>query len=326
MRSVASTKVSIVVPCYDEEDGIRDFHDALCSVLVRLPEYQFEILFVDDGSRDGTVDILNELAAEDDRVNVLELSRNFGHQIALSAGLDAASGDAVILMDSDLQHPPELIPRLLEGWAEGHDIVSAVRTYSSSENIYKRLSSSLFYRLINLMSDTEIVPGTADFCLLSRQAYSALRSLPERHRFLRGLTSWIGFRRTFVHYTAPVRQHGTSKYSLKHMIALALTAVFSFSGFPLQITIRLGELFILLGAFYLSYIVGRFFLVGDLVPGWASVLSVVLLMGGVQLLFLGIMGEYVIRIFEETKQRPLYLLRERPSIRERHSSTPKSEE
>ena len=303
-------QISIVVPCYFEEEGIRVFHEELSAALQKLVDYRFEILFVDDGSQDRTVEILKEIAGIDDRVQILQLSRNFGHQIALSAGLDRANGDAVIFMDSDLQHPPELIPEMLKLWQDGAEIVSTIREYSAEEGALKKISSQTFYRVINFLSDTEIVAGSADFVLLGCDACTALRNCPERHRFLRGMVSWIGYRRVFLPFQANPRRLGESKYTFRKMIGLALTAVLSFSGASLRITIRLGFFLMVCGLIYLCYILGRFLFIGDLVPGWASVLSVVLLMGGMQLFFLGVLGEYVLRIFEESKRRPLYLLKD----------------
>lgn len=315
-----TTSLSIIVPCYCEEEGIRHFYDALRKCLgdsdgweraeEGVPAFRWDVIFVDDGSHDRTLEVLTDLSADHDNITVVALSRNYGHQVAISAGLDQATGDAVVLMDADLQHPPSLIPEMLRRYYAGFDVVSMVREYSPETSSLKRLSSQSFYWLINLLSDTRIPAGCADFVLLSRAAYQAVRLMPERHRFLRGMISWIGFPRTYIPFTAPARIHGESKYTLAKMVRLALTAVYSFSAVPLRITIRMGLVLMLAGALYLAYIVFRYFFIDDLVQGWASVIGVMVLLGGMQLLFLGVLGEYVIRIFEEAKGRPIYFARQ----------------
>ncbi len=230
----------------------------------------------------------------------------------MTAGIDAARGDAVILMDSDLQHPPALIPEMVRRWREGNDVVSAVRKTTRSVSPFKRLTSGGFYWLINLLSDTRIVSGAADFCLLSRRAHRALRRMPERHRFLRGMVSWIGFQRAFIHFEAPDRPAGHSKYTLLKMVHLALNATFSFSSVPIRLATQVGLVTIALSLIYLAYIVVCLFVRRDLVPGWASIIFLTTFLGGVQLAFAGILGEYVARIFEEVKHRPLYMLKQKP--------------
>ena len=306
--------VTVVAPCFNEASGIRAFHKQVRTVLDGLPGTEGRIVFVDDGSSDGTLDELNAIAAHDADVEVYSLSRNFGHQIALSAGLDVARGDAIVMMDSDLQHPPELIPELVRQWRDGFDVVSAVRNTTSGASPFKRATASGFYWLINRISDIEIVPGAADFCLLSRRAHEALSSMPEYHRFLRGMVSWIGFRRTFVPFDAPKRSAGASKYTLLKMFGLAVDALLSFSASPMRIASRMGAVLAVFGFVYLAYIIERYLFVGDLVPGWGSTVSVLLIVGGMQLVFIGLTGEYLSRIFEETKRRPLYLFKQRPTV------------
>jgi len=302
----------VVTPCYNEENVIELYYEATKPVLKSIPELDHRIVFVDDGSQDATLERLNALAARDPAVRVYSLSRNFGHQIALTAGLDAARGDAVIIMDSDLQHPPALIPEMVRLWREGNDVVSAVRTNTRKSTVFKRFMSGGFYWLINLLSDTRIVTGAADFCLLSRRAHRALRRMPERHRFLRGMVSWIGFRRTFLQFEAPDRPAGRSKYTFLKMAHLALNATFSFSSMPIRLATQVGVVTVLLSLIYLAYILVCFFLNRDLVPGWASIIFLTTFLGGVQLAFAGILGEYVARIFEEVKRRPLYMLKQKP--------------
>ena len=312
-------KLCIVSPCYNEAEVIGLFHAALKAVLTQLEDLDHEIILVDDGSSDTTLEVLNQLAVDDPAVTVLSLSRNFGHQVALTAGLERARGDAVIMMDSDLQHPPALIPEMVRCWRdEGFDVVSAVRKRTVGAGLFKRLSSEGFYTLLNFLSDTRIEPGAADFCLLSRRARRALVRMPERHRFLRGMISWMGFRRKFVPYEAAARAAGHSKYSLQKMVRLALDATFSFSVAPIRLGIRLGLASLGLGGIYLAYILLRAAFFGGLVQGWGSLISVVLILGGIQLTLIGLIGEYVGRIFEQVKARPIYLLKQR----RRHRRSP----
>jgi dolichol-phosphate mannosyltransferase len=304
----------VVAPCCNEADGLREFYQQLSRKLSALPDCQYQIVLVDDGSSDATPQILADLAREDPAVRVLSLSRNFGHQVALTAGLDAAEGDAVIMMDADLQHPPALIPEMIACWQQGADIVSGIRQATHGAAWWKSATSGLFYRLINLLSDTYIVPGAADFCLLSRRAHQALLSVRERQRFLRGIVSWIGFQRTFIPFEAPPRYAGKSSYSLAKMIRLAMTAVISFSSAPLRMATRLGLLVSAAGFGYLVYILLAWLFLKRVEPGWTSTISVILILGGVQLVFMGLLGEYLAVVYEEAKRRPLYILKQ-PSPR-----------
>jgi len=307
-----SQVLCVVTPCYNEEDVIERFYETLKPALKSLHGLDHRIIFVDDGSRDKTLERLNALAARDPAVLVYSLSRNFGHQIALTAGLDAARGDAVIMMDSDLQHPPGLIVEMVQRWREGSDVVSAVRKTTEKSNLFKRLTSAAFYWLINLLSDTQVVSGAADFCLLSGRAHRALRKMPERHRFLRGMVSWIGFKRAFVFFEAPDRAAGRSKYTLFKMLQLAFNATFSFSIAPIRLATQIGLFTVLLSLVYLVFIITCYFAGWPLAPGWASIIFVVTFLGGVQLAFVGILGEYIARIFEEVKGRPLYVFKQKP--------------
>ena len=304
--------VCVVAPCYNEGDVIRTFYEALKRVLVGLRDLDHRILFVDDGSEDRTLSALNEIAALDPCVLVYSLSRNFGHQVALSAGIDAAEGDAIIVMDSDLQHPPELIPKMVSLWREGHDVISAVRSTTQDDGLFKRLTSKAFYCAINRLSDTPIVAGAADFGLLSRRAHRALKQLPERHRFVRGMVAWIGFKRVLLPFEAPKRAAGCSKYTVRKMLRLASDATFSFSVAPIRLAGRIGALTVVLSLMYLGYTLVRFFVYKDAVPGWASQVFITVFIGGVQLAFIGILGEYLARVFEEVKRRPIYLFKQEP--------------
>ncbi len=234
-------KVCVVSPCYREQDGIVAFHAELKRVLVEECKFlEHEIIFVDDGSGDATLERLKEIAAQDDRVSVYSLSRNQGHQTALSAGLEYADGDAVIMMDADLQHPPALIPNLIEQWQTGNEVVLAVRKQTEDATLFKKLSSNGFYWVFNLLSDIKLTPGAADFCLLSRQVHRQLIAMPERRRFLRGMIAWLGFEPTKIEYTAPARFAGQSSYGLARMLKLAMDATVSFSNRPIRLAAKGG--------------------------------------------------------------------------------------
>jgi glycosyltransferase involved in cell wall biosynthesis len=305
--------LSVVVPCYNESEVIGIFYRALRPVLESLADLNHEIVFVDDGSTDDTLAQLNSIAQSDSSVRVCSLSRNFGHQISLTAGLDFAEGDAVIMMDSDLQHPPALIPALVSRWREGYDVVSAVRQRTAGESWFKNFTSRGFYVLLNALSSTQVPPGAADFCLVTARVRQALIDMPERHRFLRGMISWVGFRRVLVPYEAPSRAAGKTKYSPAKMVALALDAVFSFSAEPLRLALRAGVAIALMGFAYLAWTLIYGYVIHGLVPGYASLIAVVLILGGFQLAFIGLIGQYLARVFEEVKGRPVYLLKQRPA-------------
>ncbi len=304
--------LSVVSPCFNETEVAPIFYRALKEVLESLEGIEYEILFVDDGSMDDTLKVLNSIMASDPTVRVLSLSRNFGHQVALTAGLESAVGDAVILMDSDMQHPPALIPRLVEKWNEGFDVVSAVRTETAGVSWSKKFTSRLFYRVLNFLSETQVPAGAADFCLLSRRVCDSLRRMPERHRFLRGLVSWVGYPRALIPYQSPARAAGESKYSRIKMVALALDAVLSFSGEPLRLALRVGLLITMSGFAYLCWTLIQGYVLHQLVPGYASLIGAFLILGGIQLAFLGLIGQYLAHVFEEVKGRPIYLLKQDP--------------
>lgn len=312
-RGATRQTLCVVSPCFNEAKGIRDFHAALRRVLASLDDLDHRVVLVDDGSTDGTLEVLNALAAADPHVEVYSLSRNFGHQVALTAGCDVARGDAIILMDSDLQHPPELIPAMVAQWRSGADVVSALRLRTAGASLFKRLSADLFYGFLNSISDTHVEPGAADFVLLSRRVQEALVAMPERHRFLRGMVSWIGFRREFVRYVAPRRSAGESNYTLRRMVRFASDALFSFSTAPVRLATRMGLAVVACGLLYLAYIFYAIIAHPDtIVPGWTSLVIVVLILSGVQIMFVGLIGEYIARIFEEAKGRPLYFFKQRP--------------
>jgi len=304
--------LAIVVPCYNEAAVIERFHAELVRALAPIADVDWQLHFVDDGSTDGTLERLNALAQRDRRVRVYSLSRNFGHQVALTAGLDATRGLPVVMMDADLQHPPEILPSMIAKWREGYDVVSAVREDTDGASWFKRATAAGFYWLINRFGDTAIVPGAADFCLLSPRAHDAVCAMPERHRFLRGLVSWIGFNRAYVPFQAPRRGAGESKYTALKMVRLALDAVFSFSAAPMRMATRLGVALFLPGTLYVLYILIEYASGDQFVRGWGSLIGTLMIIGGIQLICIGIIGEYLSRIFEEAKHRPLYFFKQTP--------------
>ncbi|MFN8223059.1 MAG: glycosyltransferase family 2 protein [Gaiellales bacterium] len=300
--------LSIVVPVYNEVESIGELHRRLTAAMAQLGDY--ELVLVDDGSTDGTWEALRALADGDRRLRLIRLSRNFGHQTALSAGLEAARGDAVVSIDADLQDPPEVIPELVARWREGYDVVYAVRERRSGESRFKLATAALFYKGINRLSAMEIPEQAGDFRLLSRRALDGLLAMPERSRFLRGMSTWIGFRQIGVPYARDPRFAGATKYPLRKMARLATDAVTSFSTAPIRIVVTLGLLAV---GFCLAALVWTLYLrlfTERTVQGWTSVLVVLLFLGGVQLVSVGIIGQYVGRIFEEVKGRPLYLVAE----------------
>jgi dolichol-phosphate mannosyltransferase len=302
--------LSVVAPMYNEAGLVELFHERVTGALEGVP---FELVLVDDASRDGTGELLDRIADTDPRVRVVHLARNFGHQAALTAGLEHATGDAVVMMDGDLQDPPELIPEMLEHWRQGSEVVYGVRRFRQGESRFKLTSARWFYRLFSRLTRLELEENSGDFRLLGRQALDALLAMPERNRFLRGMTVWIGFTQTSVPYDRDARYAGETKYTVGRMLRFSLDAVSSFSWLPLQVATVLGFLFSAIAFLGLPLVViAR---VADIyVPGVSSVLFAVLLLGGIQLITVGIIGEYVGRIYDEVKRRPLYVVRERRNV------------
>ena len=298
--------VSIVVPVYNEEDNIEHFTAAIHEVMDGLG-YDYELIFVNDGSVDRSAAILAALSKRDERVKYFQFSRNFGHQAAITCGLDHAGGDAVITMDGDMQHPPELLPELLSRWEQGFEVVQTIRITTEGVSLFKNLTSKLYYKLLNSLSDVHVYPGGSDFRLLDRQAVLAFRRYREHARFVRGLVASIGFRQTQVEFTAPPRFAGESKFSLKKMVNLALNGLLTYSVVPLRAAFYLG-LFAAVGCLLLMLHAVYEYIAGDVVPGWSTLMVTISFFGSVQLVILGIVGEYIGRIFEEVKRRPLYLL------------------
>ena len=303
-------KVDLVIPIFNEKGVVERTFAHLRETVDALP-HDFTFIYVNDGSRDGTEADLASLAKSDPRVRVLTFSRNFGHQAALTAGLDASTGDAVISLDGDGQHPPELISKMLDLLAQGYDIVQTQRMETAQPASFKKITSTLFYRGINFISGTHLTPGAADFRAMNRQAVDALKSMPEYHRFLRGMITWMGFNAIILPYEEPKRIAGRSKYSLGKMVRLASDAVFSFSLMPLYIGLSVGLVFIVLALAQMIYVLNLWLTnqMDKIVPGWSSLMAVLLIASGVIMILLGFIGVYVGYIFQEVKRRPIYILK-----------------
>ena len=299
--------LSVVAPAYNEADGLTAFLSRVADTLGETGE-EWELVLVDDGSTDGTWRVIEDAARADPRVHGIRLSRNFGHQLALSAGLSVARGDGVVTLDSDLQHPPEVIPQLLAAAREGHDVVYAVRSADDTAGFWKRASARLFYWILNRLSSLELPEGAADYRYMSRRVVDVLLDMPERHRFLRGLVRWAGYDQTFVEYHRAEREAGTSKYSLRRMILFAWDAVVSFSSFPLRVASVVGVCVSVLGWLYLVYVLAVRAFTDRAIQGWTSVTAAVLVLGGAQLIFLGVIGQYLGRMYDDVKRRPLFLV------------------
>jgi dolichol-phosphate mannosyltransferase len=300
-------KISIVLPAHNEASVLPEFFSRLERVLDSL-EHDFELICVDDGSTDETWELMKGRAAADLRYRALRLTRNFGHQIALTAGICAAKGEAVISMDTDLQHPPEVIPALIAKAGEGAEVVTAVRRVADAEGWFKVASARFFYKLLNKLTALDLPDGGADFRYMSRPVVDALLEMPERHRFLRGMARWVGYRHATVEYERAPRGAGASKYTFRRMLRFAWDAIVGFSALPLRIASVLGLIVSLLGGLYAIYVIGVNVFTNDTVPGWTSVVVAVLVLGGVQLACLGIIGQYLGRMYEESKGRPLFIV------------------
>jgi polyisoprenyl-phosphate glycosyltransferase len=301
--------VSIVAPFYNEEEAVEPFFKALREILDNVADTRFEIICVDDGSHDDTLRRLVVLANRDPRLSIIELSRNFGKEAALTAGLDAAKGDAVIPIDADLQDPPELIPTFIVAWQRGADVVLARRCDRESDSFLKRNTAKLFYRVHNWLSHVQIPPDVGDFRLIDKSVLEALRQFPERQRLMKGLFAWLGFKTITIEYTRKPRELGTTKFTWSSLLNLSLEGLTSFSIQPLRLCAYAGGAIAIPTLFYAAFIAFRTLIRGVDVPGYASLLVAVLFLGSVQLISIGLLGEYVGRIYMETKQRPRYLIR-----------------
>lgn len=302
-------KVSVIVPVYNEEGCLVDLSDRIVKVLLQYSDY--EVLFIDDGSQDATLSILKKLHSENNKINFLSFSRNFGHQNALRAGTQFAVGDCVVSLDGDLQHPPELIPDLIEKWKEGYDIVYTIRKEVQKVPFLKRMTGRAFYRIMNTVSDINFENGEADFRLLDKTAASELNKLHENAIFFRGMIKWLGFSQIGIHYTPEDRKWGKTKYSKKKMFALAISGITSFSIKPLRISTIIGVSIAFLSLLYGIYALYVKFFTHNSIEGWTSVFFMVSFIGGIQLIILGIIGEYIGNIFLESKKRPHFIIKER---------------
>lgn len=301
-------KVSIIVPVFNEQEVIDEFHCRLVGVLDKLLGYDFELLYVNDGSRDRTLNCLDEMMTADPRLKILDLSRNFGKEAAMTAGIDHARGDAVIIIDADLQDPPELIPQMLDAWEQGNDMVCMQRSSRDGESFLKKITARAFYLLIGHVSEVQIPENVGDFRLMSRPVIDALKRLPERTRFMKGLFAWVGFKTCVLQYRRDARYAGTSKWNYWRLWNFALEGLTSFTVAPLKVASYAGFLTAVTSFGYGLYVLSKALFYGDPVPGYPSLMVVILFLGGLQLLALGIIGEYLGRMFIESKQRPIYLL------------------
>jgi len=306
---------SVVIPLYNEEEVVLECVRRISSVLGKI-DGDYEVIFVNDGSSDKTLQIVTNECAKNKKLKVLSFSRNFGHQIAITAGMDYAKGDAVIVMDADLQDPPEVIEKLIEKYREGYDVVYAVRAKRKGETFFKKFTSKVFYRFLRYMCSIDIPVDTGDFRLISRKVADVMRSLTERNRYVRGLVSWVGFRQAAVEYIREERFAGETKYPLRKMLKLSMDGITSFSAKPLTMSKNLGFLTAAAGFIYMIIVILQKFVFGKTVQGWASLAVLILLIGGIQLIMLGFIGEYISRIFDESKNRPLYIIEEKINIDE----------
>ncbi|MBL8092177.1 MAG: glycosyltransferase family 2 protein [Anaerolineales bacterium] len=309
----AKLKIDLVIPIFNEVESITQTYQDICAVIDSLP-HDFRFIYVDDGSNDGTVNTLRNILVNDPRLTLLQLSRNFGHQAALTAGMDASQGDVMISMDGDGQHPPQMIPQMISLLQNGYDIVQTQRIENGGLS-FKKISSNFFYWLINKISGTQVIQGAADFRAMNRDALNGLRSMKEYHRFLRGMISWMGYKSIILPYEEPKRIAGKSKYSLGKMLRLASDAIFSFSLAPLYIGLSAGFVFFILACAQLTYVLTLWITNNTerVVPGWSSLMGILLIASGIIMILLGFIGVYVGYIFQEVKRRPVYLIKGKQS-------------
>jgi dolichol-phosphate mannosyltransferase len=309
-------RYSIIAPCYNEEENLPELYQKIKTTLEKTGEV-WELILINDGSRDCTAQVMRELHAADPRVHYIDFARNFGHQIAVTAGMDYAQGEAIILIDADLQDPPELILEMIDKWKEGYEVIYAVRTGRKGESWFKLMTAKLFYRLIYRITDVDIPLDTGDFRLMDRKVVNAMRQMKERHRFIRGMTSWIGFKQTGVEYVRQERFAGATKYPLRRMVKFAWDAITGFSYFPLQLAMYLGFIIAAISSLFIFVVIVARLSGVQAFAGQATTLVMVLFLGGVQLISLGIIGEYLGRIYDEVKGRPLYVVSEAVGFEER---------
>lgn len=303
-------KITILIPCYNEQASLPLLYDALCKLAAGSPSYAWEFLFINDGSRDDTLQIIKAFRQEDKRVCYVDLSRNFGKEAAMLAGFDYATGDCMVIMDADLQHPPTLVPEMLAWWEQGYDDVYAKRKDRGQESWLRKRLSLVYYRLLQHTTRIEILPNVGDFRLLDRRCIEALRQMRESERYTKGMYCWIGFRKKEILFDQGDRVAGASSWSMSRLFKLAVEGITSYTTAPLRISTLFGFLISLVAFLYMFYMLARTLIYGDPVRGFPTLLIIMLFMGGIQLLSIGIIGEYVARIFNETKNRPVYVVRE----------------
>lgn len=309
-------KISVVIPMYNEEEVANKSYTRIKEILENLKQYEYEIIFIDDGSKDTTLNILQEIAKENERVKVISFSRNFGHQAAVTAGIKEVTGDAIVIIDADLQDPPELIPDMLKLWEEGNEVIYGKRKKRKGESAFKLVTAKMFYKTLNALSDVEIPKDTGDFRLIDRKIIDVVNDLPEHNKFLRGLFSWVGFKQVPYEYERQERIAGKTKYPLKKMVKLATDGIISFSTKPLKLVGGLGIITIIISIIILIYsLVSYAFRLNQLSPGWTSIMVAITLFSGVQLLSIWIMSEYIARIYDETKNRPEYIINKKINIK-----------
>lgn len=315
MRCFMKKLYSLVIPLYNEEQVIHECIKRVTNVMGNK-SFDYEVIFVNDGSKDSTEEIVKQYCEKDDHLKLITFSRNFGHQTAITAGMDNSSGDAVVVMDADLQDPPEVILDLIAKFEEGYDVVYAIRSKRKGESLFKKVTAKIFYRYMRSMSDVDIPIDTGDFRLISRQVCDVLKTLTERNRYVRGLVSWVGFKQTGVYYEREERFAGETKYPLKKMLKLSVDGITSFSTKPLKLSKWIGLIVSAAGFIYALVIIIQKLFGVEMQTGWASTIVIVLIIGGIQLLMMGITGEYIARIFEESKNRPLYIIKEKVNMNE----------
>lgn len=310
-------KVSVVIPMYYEEAVAEECYSRVAKVLKNIKNYEYEIIFINDGSKDKTLEILENISKKDSNVKILSFSRNFGHQAAVTAGIKYVTGDAIVIIDADLQDPPELIPEMLKLWEQGNEVIYGKRKTRKGESKFKLLTAKMFYKTLNALSDVEIPKDTGDFRLVDKKVIDVVNSMPEHNKFLRGLFSWVGFKQTAFEYERKERFAGKTKYPLKKMLKLATDGIISFSTKPLKIVGGLGIISIILSLAILIYsLISYIFELNNLTAGWTSIMVAITLFSGVQLLSIWIISEYIARIYDETKNRPQYIIDRKINIKE----------
>lgn len=310
-------KISVVIPMYNEEEVAKTSYLRMQKVLEELKQYDYEMIFVNDGSKDKTLELLEEMAQNNEKVKILSFARNFGHQAAVTAGIRYVTGDAIVIIDADLQDPPELLPEMIALWEEGNEVIYGQRKSRKGESAFKLLTAKMFYSTLNALSDVEIPKDTGDFRLVDRKVIDVINNLPEHNKFLRGLFSWVGFKQKAYHYERQERQAGKTKYPFKKMWKLATDGIISFSTKPLKLVGGLGMLTIVLSIGILIYsLVSYIFNLNQLTPGWTSIMVAITLFSGVQLLSIWIISEYIARIYDEARNRPEYIIDKKINIHE----------